>query len=336
MPWVRLNGETFELEGEETVLECLERNQVAPPSSCRRGHCQVCVMTCKEGTLPVKAQPGLSAPARALGRFLPCVCRPHENLTLAAAKPSIYPSRLLARSMLNQDIARLVLTRPPGFEVFPGQFIHVHKNEQTVRSYSVANRAHKQDHIELHVKKMPRGAVSPWLVDELRPQEEFQISGPFGDCVYTQDCRDKILLLAGISTGLAPLVGILEQALASGHRGPIELYRGATRPQGLYLTKELQELSAQHVQLSVFSSVLIDDGTAADLTQTPIERLILSRHPNTKDLRAYLCGAADFVQGLKKSLFLAGTPFQEIFSDAFSTHQRDTQKNPASASKFVA
>lgn len=314
---LRFRGEAFQIEGEETVLECLERNGISRPSSCRSGHCQVCTMKCTSGKIPANSQIGLGPTQRKLGAFLPCVCRPEEDLSLEASDLSIVATTVHSHEMVAADIAQIRIARPAAMEVLPGQFIHICKSEETVRSYSVANRADSDGFLEVHVRAISNGAVSPWLVQDIRAGDAISIRGPFGSCFYTDDAPDKTLILAGTSTGLAPLLGVLREALAQGHRGAIELYHGATSPDGLYLRDTLRELAQEHEQVAVFWSALQDSDRAAEVSDRPIGKWIESRHPKGKDLRAYVCGAPAFVQQIKRGLFLAGTPLPEILSDPF-------------------
>lgn len=318
MPSVRFDGQVFELNRGETVLECLERNGVSRPASCRNGHCKVCRITCSQGELPANSQVGLTAAQVKLGTFLPCICRPSEDLCIEDNGEVRYRTPLVEHLTLAPNIAVLRLRLPEGMQIIPGQFIHVYKEEGVLRSYSVANQAMQDGFIELHVRCVPQGSVSPWLVDELRPGDVIEIAGPFGDCFYTEDANYQPLVLAGTSTGLAPLLGILRHALAAGHRGSIDLYHGAATPDGLYLRDTLKELARDHRQLRVHWSALSGAELDDEISATPIATLIQSQHSNPESLRVYLCGAPDFVKKLKRTLFLSGTPFQQIFSDPFT------------------
>lgn len=68
---------------DETVLHALSRQGITVRSSCRGGTCQTCVMRCTEGEIPARAQSGLNADLVAKHYFLPCVCKPTHDMTLA-------------------------------------------------------------------------------------------------------------------------------------------------------------------------------------------------------------------------------------------------------------
>lgn len=54
------------------------------------------------------------------------------------------------------------------------------------------------------------------------------------------------MLVIGNGTSLAPLVGIVREALAADHRGEIHLYHGTRHPDGLYLDHDLRDLAARN------------------------------------------------------------------------------------------
>jgi CDP-4-dehydro-6-deoxyglucose reductase len=120
---------------------------------------------------------------------------------------------------------------------------------------------------------------------------------------------EQPLLLIGTGTGLAPLYGILHDALAQGHSGPIHLVHGAVRSSGLYLQDELARLAEANANISYTPTTLEADG--------PIDQFVLKRFPKPSGFRAFLCGDPAIVQTLRKKLFLSGMDFKEIYADAF-------------------
>ena len=84
--------------------------------------------------------------------------------------------------------------------------------------------------------------MSGWFHDDAHIGERVSVLGPSGDCFYVPGKEEQPLLLVGTGTGLAPLYGILRDALRHGHRGPIHLFHGALHKGGLYLVEELRRL----------------------------------------------------------------------------------------------
>ena len=111
----------------------------------------------------------------------------------------------------------------------------------------------------------------------LREGDTIEVAGPFGNCFYTSGSADASLLLIGTGSGLAPLYGIVTDALYHGHTGPIRLYHGSWKPEGLYLVDRLRQLSAEHPNFVYVPCVDADARPGyregrADLSRLPITR----------------------------------------------------------------
>jgi ferredoxin-NADP reductase len=158
------------------------------------------------------------------------------------------------------------------------------------------------------------GAVSPWL-HSLRAGDDLRIRGPFGQCFYTSDAAERHLLLIGVGTGLAPLLGIARAALDAGHAAPIALVHGGLEPRRLYLREELRDLARAHANLEVHACVLRDAGPAE--LEGPLHEVALGLAGPLDATRVFLCGDANLVRGLQRHCFLAGVPSGEIFADPF-------------------
>jgi CDP-4-dehydro-6-deoxyglucose reductase, E3 len=183
------------------------------------------------------------------------------------------------------------------------------------RSYSIASLADDSD-LELHVRRITGGKMSGWLHDEARIGDRVSVLGPSGECFYVPGKEDQPILLVGTGTGLAPLYGILRDALRHGHRGPIHLFHGALHKGGLYLVEELRRLVQSHSHV-VYTPTVLNSGGTDDLAIGPIDQVVLKRFPKLTGWRGYVCGDPALVQSLKKKLFLSGMASREIFADAF-------------------
>ncbi len=312
----------YELRAGETVLECLERAGHEIPSFCRSGNCQTCLMRATAGNVPAAAQAGLKPAWRQRGLFLACVCKPTGDLSLSrtdVAKP--HHTRVQSVDFLSPRVLRVFLERPSGFEYEAGQFVQlVRTADGLMRPYSLASLP-GGERLELHVARLPGGAMSGWLADAAGA--EVEIRGPFGECTYLPGAPERRLVLAGTGTGLAPLLGVVRAALAAQHRAPIELVWGGRSPDAFYLMDELLALALQHPTLRITLSLAGADGmdfaVAPPLMvdRRPLEELLLENKSALAEQTTYLCGNADLVRALKKQLFLAGASLQDILADPF-------------------
>jgi len=309
-------GKQYELGTGETVLECLERHGEQMVSSCRSGVCQCCLVRATAGAVPRAAQQGLKQSWREQGLFMPCVCRPEGDLAIERSDAvQLFSSRVESVQELSPRVMRVRLTMPEGFRFAGGQFIQlVRPADGLMRSYSIASLP-GEGALQLHVSRQPGGIMSQWL--PAAAGEPVQLRGPLGECSYVTSEPERPLLLAGTGTGLAPLYAVLRAALREGHAGPIHLFHGAAGIAELYLWRELQELAERHANLSLSASVAGDAAGEPGVSSRPLAEQVLSDGPSPKQLRAWLCGNPDFVRGLRKQLYLAGTPLERIHADPF-------------------
>lgn len=316
MARVKHEGQWYGLDEGESVLDGLLRRGVEVPHSCRAGACQSCLMRAERGEVPARAQVGLKETLKARGYFLACACHPEGELEVAGAGADLrVPARITSLERLSDSVLCVRLRPEGGFEYRAGQYVSVLRTDGLARSYSLASLPH-EDTLELHVRRIPGGRMSGWLFEEARPGDVLELQGPAGECFYVPGRLDQSLLLAGTGTGLAPLYGIVRDALAQGHTGPIWLFHGAVDASGLYLVEELRALQSRHPQLQ-YRPCVLKGPERVGVTVGALEAVIKEACPRPAGWRGYLCGNPELVLSLRKKLFLAGLSLKEIHADAF-------------------
>lgn len=299
----------------QTVLSALLAAGVDVPHSCRAGVCQTCLHQAVEGEIPAAAQQGLSQAQKAQGYFMPCVCVPESPLKIARIGDGLGETEVLVRAVdrLSPTIVRLRLEPAAAFDYRPGQFLALKAPDGFARNYSIAS--HPEDHavLELHVRLLPNGLMSGLIAERLSPGDRLRISGPFGTCFYDPADRDRPLALIGVGTGLAPLWGVLRDALKRRHAGPIRLYHGARDRSGLYLDAELRELAEAHGHFSYVPCVRGELGPA----KGDLEAAVIENEPRPEHSTFFVCGGAGLVGRVKRGLYLRGASLRDIRTDAF-------------------
>ena len=157
--------------------------------------------------------------------------------------------------------------------------------------------------------------MSEWIHESLNIGDAITIQGPFGNCFYAPSSSDGGILLVGTGSGLAPLWGIIKDALRQRHAGRIRLYHGSWKPEGLYLVDELRRLAEEHPNFEYVPCV--DDGSHPDFRQGRADSIALADNPTLKQWSVYLCGHPEMVKSMKKRAFLSGASMQDIYSDPF-------------------
>jgi ferredoxin-NADP reductase len=268
-------------------------------------------MRAVDSPIPAHAQPDFTDAERQQGIFLPCVCRPDEDITVLRAEdgPGM-PTTVVARERLGEDIVRLVLLPSLPFPFRPGQFVHVVGPTGIIRPYSLANEPDAP--LELHVRRIATGALSPWLCDEVEVGHELHIRGPFGHCHYRRGTPEQPLLLAGFSTGIAPMLGIVRDAVEQGHTGPIDLFFATASSLGLYVRAELDALAQQHSDVRIHYSTL-QGGDA----NRPVAEMILATIDDLPHRKIFLSGSPLGVLKLDERLRSSTEEPLDITSDPF-------------------
>jgi ferredoxin-NADP reductase len=318
MPTITFEGKTYDCAADETLLDSLTRHGVLLPSSCRSGVCQTCMLRATKGTPPPASQEGIKDTLKAQNYFLACVCKPQEDMEagLASKATEALQATVTEKEWLNETVMRIRMQRPDGFTYYPGQFINLVRDEgKLVRSYSLASVA-SESFLELHIKRVPDGIMSNWLCDELACGDTLEFYGAAGDCFYLPGKPEQPLLLAGTGTGLAPLYGIVRDALAAGHSGEIRIFHASLATAGLYYMDELRALAAAHANVSYTPCVLHGDVPEGGM-QGKIDEVLIEAVGDLKGWRMFFCGDPPIVNAMRHRCFMAGASMSEIHADAF-------------------
>ncbi len=314
MSTVTFEGRSHRAEPGEAVLTTLLREGEAVPHSCRSGVCRSCLLQAIQGAPPASSQKPLKDTLQAQGYFLSCIATPESNLTVALPNTDVIghtTARLLSREQLAPEIFKLTLQAEESFPFYAGQFITVRRwqSDGLRRSYSIAAPPTDEGTIELHVRCIPGGQMSTWLCEELEVGARLDLFGPEGDSFYLQGDPTRPLLLIGTGTGLAPLAGIIRDALNQNHTGPLQLFHGSRHTDGLYLQAELGALAATHPNLT-YTPCTSAIGLRADAAA-------FAAIPDTSSWRVYLCGNPEMVKSAQRKAFLRGASLSDIYTDPF-------------------
>jgi NAD(P)H-flavin reductase/hemoglobin-like flavoprotein len=204
----------------------------------------------------------------------------------------------------------------------PGQSVSVesHLRPRVWRWYSPACAPRADGTIELHVRAVPDGHISPALVHRLRVGDLLRLGHPTGTRL-TLDAVDPgrdLLLIAG-GTGLAPLRAIVEQLVADPHqRRQVTLIHGARTTADLYDLPALRSLAAAAPWLTLIPITIEGDadgtpgGTALDAVRS------LGR-PIT-DHEVLVCGPPGMVSTALDQLGRAGLDRSRIHTEELDAH----------------
>ena len=282
------------------LLDALNEAGLNVPYSCRAGSCHACLVHCLDGQ-PVDALPeALALDKHAQGWRLACQCRVVDDLRVAVFDPQLEGMPATVRELdWFGDVLRLRLRTEWALRYQAGQHL-VLWNGAVARPYSLASLPGEDALLEFHIDCQRPGAFCD-QARALRVGDELRLGELRGGALhYDPDWQDRALWLLAAGTGLAPLWGILREALRQGHRGEIRVLHVAREHTGHYLAEPL--LAMDGVRVEQVLAEQLDEALAA-------------LRPSSRQTIALLCGSPGSVER-----FIAGVPRNQVFADVFVEH----------------
>lgn len=231
-------------------------------------------------------------------------------------------ARVVETRLETRAAKTLVLDVPgwPGHDA--GQHVDVRltaENGYTAqRSYSIAS-APAPDRLELTVQKVLKGEVSPYFVDTIEPEDEFELRGPIGGWFRWTDDLDNPVLLIGGGSGLVPLMAMLRARVRSQSKVPFHLIYSARTPDHLFYSNELYRVGTSS------ENVMIDRAfTRAGLPRDArmpgrlrLEDIPEPSKTSATPTRVYVCGPNGFVESTTQLLLQRGHSAAAIRTERF-------------------
>ena len=309
-------GKEIPINGGESVLDAIHAAGEWLSFGCRSGNCQTCMVRAVEGTPPAEAQAGLSEGLRLSGHFLACQARSGADITCVRPDHDTlkWSATVISSVRVSHDILRLRFERPEGFDYRAGQYISIWRDESVGRAYSLTSLPGEDDWLECYVRILPDGYMSHWLANDLCRGEMLSFRGPAGDCFFHADGCEQPLLLVGSGVGMAPLTGVLRDALRSGQVGPVSIYHGVRESADLVFDEFLSTIAME------FQGVRYTPCVGRDRSgETSVEKRLFEDLPDLAGFKVMLCGAPGVVGRLRQRIFLSGASARDIHFDEFAS-----------------
>ncbi|QJS12287.1 hemin transporter [Streptomyces argyrophyllae] len=157
----------------------------------------------------------------------------------------------------------------------------------------------------------PDGEVSNHLHARVRPGDVLELSEPYGDLVPAGD-PDTPLLLASAGIGVTPMIAVLADLAAGGHRAPVTVVHGDRSPADHALRADH---TAYAQKLPDATAHFFYERDAEPGTRTGLVDLTgIDVHPGT---RAYLCGPLPFLRAIRARLIEKGVAPADVHYEVF-------------------
>lgn len=177
---------------------------------------------------------------------------------------------------------------------------------QAERSYSIASAPEAPD-LSLTVELFADGEVSPYLVEELRPGDQFEVRGPVGG-YFAWRVQDggPLLLLAG-GSGLVPLMAMLRHHAAQHSAVPARLLVSSRTFEDVLYRDELAALSGRSgVEVAFTLTREQPEGWTGYSRRVDAEMLAAVGPSPAEEPKIFVCGPTAFVESVADRLVELG------------------------------
>ncbi|GIJ30124.1 hypothetical protein Vqi01_52860 [Micromonospora qiuiae] len=223
--------------------------------------------------------------------------------------PAFWPAEVTGRDLAAEGVAILTVRPWRRLPFRPGQAVPVcvPRHPGRWRWYCPANAPRPDGTVELHVRAVAAGTVSPDLVHRVRPGDLLHL-GPPVDIGLCAAGGGDLLLVAG-GTGLAPLRALVEQVAAAPDGRRVTLVVGARTFADLYDSITLDQLDRAHPWLTVVPA-FSHDRCVAPAEQGDALTLGLYQYRSGQDV--YVCGPPAMLDTARHRLPAAGIPTNRL------------------------
>jgi ferredoxin-NADP reductase len=206
------------------------------------------------------------------------------------------------------------------FIFVPGQFLNVAFSiggARMNRSYSISSSPTQREHVELTVRREPRGAVSRHIDDLLVVGDRIETGGPVGRFTFSGTEEDSIVLIGG-GVGITPMMSIARYLTDLGWPGDIFLLYGCRAPSDFIFRNQLAALERRNPKLHVTVSMTGSEGTDWSGPRGRLTKELLTLSvPDLASRRVQLCGPPSMMEATKAILIELGVAPDQIKTELF-------------------
>lgn len=309
-------GQTFEVIGDETILEAGIRAGLPMPYGCANGSCGDCKCRVAAGEV-MRVRPHdyvLSGSEKQQGYTLACsyTAVGDVDIEVPLVGVSELPEQALTARVREVEplggdrvAVHLMTPRAERLRYFAGQLLEITVDGET-RRVPAASCPCDERRIEVHILCDAPDAGKERPFSSLRKNAEVEVRGPYGGFVLDDQSERAVLLIAE-GAGFAQIKSMLQHALSLEHAPSISLVRIANA-EGLYQENLLKSYAGA---LDNFRYVPF----AADAGSETLAQAIAREMGKPTEVDVYAAGSADFVSTLKARCLSLGLPEKQWLSE---------------------
>jgi ferredoxin-NADP reductase len=204
----------------------------------------------------------------------------------------------------------------------PGQHVDIRltgeDGYQAQRSYSIASPP-EDELLALTVERVENGEVSPYLVDELRIGDQFELRGPIGGhFVWTVAMDGPLYLVAG-GSGVAPLMAMLRHRDRRNGRAPASLLYSSRSLEDVIYRAEIDAMARRDPHLRVIDTLTRKQPQGWTGPRRRIDEALLAEtcFPAEQNPKIFVCGSTPLVEDVSRLLVQLGHQPLSIKTERF-------------------
>ena len=326
---IRQAGRAIAVPEGVTLLEAALADGIAYPHGCRSGRCGSCKSRLVSGEVALldHSRFALSDEEKAQGLILACRALPTTDAIVAwlggdEEAPSHPRRRLHCRVTAIEDAThdikhlQLVIDGDDPLAFTAGQYARLTFPGTPTRDYSMASGPGERE-LGFHIRRVPGGTATQHIHTLLKLGDPVLLEGPFGSSYLREQHAGPILCVAG-GSGLAPIKGIVEAAVARGMKQQIHVYFGARSDRDLYLVDHFEGLAQRHPNLT-FTPVLSDAPLGARWRTGFVTDAVAKDLQDFDGWKAYVAGPPPMVEAAMQICTARGLRSEDLHADVFFT-----------------
>jgi ferredoxin-NADP reductase len=186
---------------------------------------------------------------------------------------------------------------------------------QAQRSYSIASAPGET--LALTVERLDDGEVSPYLVDEAREGDGFEVRGPIGGYFVWEPDDPTSVLLVGGGSGVVPLMAMARSRARAGDAAPMRLLYSSRSLEDVIYRDELEALPGAGFEVVQTLTREQPAGWTGYSRRIDPELLAEVAWPVADEPKVFVCGSTRFVDAAADGLVELGYDPRWIRTERF-------------------
>lgn len=325
-------GVELEIEDGQTILDAALRAGIYLPHACCHGLCGTCKVIVVDGEVDhgEASSFALMDFEREEGKTLACCATLESDVIIEAEIDEEPDAEVIRVQDFAGKVARIEELTPTvrgiWIELDPGQAIHFQAGQYVnlklpdigARAFSIASVPSQSGLVELNVRRVPGGAATGYMHEQLKEGDRLDLIGPYGRFFVRKSAKLPMIFIAG-GSGLSSPRSMILDLIEEECDLPITLINGQRNRSELYYHEEFAALAAEHANFR-YIAALSDEPADSDWTGVRgfAHQAAIDLFGNDfRGHKAYLCGPPLMIESCVTALMQGRLFERDIYTEKF-------------------